>query len=213
MTPDENSRGMGSDPRRPHGGRCVDRGPGGQVIGGSGSGSDIEDDGPHKVTTPATLLSEYKKVQSDVFDKKNKQQVAKYGVKNAHGVNASYEARDVDHPGTLRTLQLSGAYGEKSDTADDGIDLVGSPKAYTPSELDGAVLKCQENRIKGGSVAADSSGKSKDASVPVCVWGDNSTLGVVMHVETARATLGMPVNMEYAAEQTARLRKEVRVKI
>ncbi len=31
------------------------------VLGGSGGGSDVADDGPHKLTTPATVLSEYKK--------------------------------------------------------------------------------------------------------------------------------------------------------
>jgi hypothetical protein len=86
---------------------------------------------------------------------------------------------------------------------------VGSPEAFTPDALDGAVLKCQETKFEGDS----SSGGPSKMSVPVCIWGDHSTLGVVIYADMASAMAGKSADLSGAADKAANFRKDVRVKI
>ena len=48
--------------------------------------------------------------------------------------------------------------------------------------------------------------------MPYCIWGDHSTLGFVMPMEWPDVAAGKSADLEEAAETTAKLRKEVRVK-
>ncbi|AVH58751.1 MULTISPECIES: hypothetical protein [Streptomyces] len=200
------------------------------VIGGGG-GSDVADDGPHKLTTPATVLSgEYKKsneADSGGFDSSDLKDAEKHGVKNAKDVHAGYQSGDASNPLAGQAINFMGVYGDiedpeavvdgmfselkKSAKDEDEGEVVGSPKAYTPSGLDGAVLKCQEIKYKTGSTGA-SDGPS-EISMPVCIWGDHSTLGVIIHVDTASALAGKSADVSAAADMTAKFRTDVRVKI
>ena len=49
--------------------------------------------------------------------------------------------------------------------------------------------------------------------MPVCIWGDHSTIGVNISIELANAMAGKPGDLEKTAELTAKLRNDVRVKI
>ncbi|MGC0332017.1 hypothetical protein RKD23_005007 [Streptomyces sp. SAI-170] len=189
--------------------------------GGGGAGSDIADDGPHKLTTPDTVLTDYKKgddSESSGFD--DLKDAEKHGVKNAKDVDAQYQAGDEENPLSMRMLQFMGVYGEiedpekvvdemfaelKKEAGKDGEgEVVGSPKEF---ELDGAVLKCQEAKTPG-----DSSGQGpKEFSVPVCIWGDYSTIGVVIDMNIAEAMAGKAADLEKSSELAGKLRKEVRV--
>ncbi|MGW3492321.1 hypothetical protein [Streptomyces sp. NPDC001020] len=192
------------------------------VIGGGG-GSNIADDGPHKLTTPAAVLGgEYKKEGNDSgggFSQSDLKKAEERGVKNAKQVNAGYSAKNTDNPLASRAINFEGVYGDISDpekvvdamfveakknaSKEGDGEVIGSPQAYKPSGLDGAVLKCQEMKVKQGKT---------DVHMPVCIWGDHSTIGVFIHVDLADAASGKSPDLQSAAELTANFRKEVRVK-
>ncbi|MFD0419938.1 hypothetical protein [Streptomyces sp. NPDC127108] len=209
------------------------------VLGGSDSGSSgtVKDDGPHKLTTPETVLSDYnKKPDSDSGSDMSSDEIAKaeeYGVKNPTEVKAQYMAGTQENPLGQKILQLNGVYGdiedpesvvdkmfssakEKSEKSDSGstgrkVTIVGSPKSYNPSDLDGAMMKCQEMKYAMGS-STGSTEAPKEMSMATCIWGDNSTIGVVVTADVASAMGGKAADLGEAAEKTAKFRKEVRVK-
>ncbi|KUL56543.1 MULTISPECIES: hypothetical protein [unclassified Streptomyces] len=211
------------------------------VAGGGGDDGGIKDDGPHKLTTPETVLVDYKKEPgsgsaSGGIDL-DKAEAA--GVKNAKDVSAQYKSGGEDNPMAQKILTFGGVYGEVEDpegvvdkmfanaekeqqkgaTANGGkVTLVGSPKEYTPSGLDGAVLKCQEMKvdISGGAGTSGStagSSGSKGMSASTCIWGDHSTIGYVVGTDVASALSGTSVDLDEAATNSAKLRKDVRVKL
>lgn len=174
------------------------------------------------------LSGEYKKgdegANSSSFNEEDIKNAEEAGVKNPTDVNAAYEAGDKDNPLSQKLLQFVGVYGEiedpekvvdamfaelKKESDTDKGELVGSPKAFTPAGLDGAVLKCQETRVPG-----DETGEAgpKEIKMPVCIWGDHSTLGVTIDANIADALAGKGPDLAAAAEQAAKFRKEVRVK-
>ncbi|MFC9845148.1 hypothetical protein ACFWFF_31185 [Streptomyces sp. NPDC060223] len=204
------------------------------IGGGSGGSSDVADDGAHKLTTPATVLNgEYKKADdadSGGFDESDVKDAEKHGVKGAKDVHAGYQAGDEGNPLAMQMVNFMGVYGEIEDpekvvdamfadmkdgaaeNPDEG-QAVGSPKSYTPSGLDGAVLKCQETKITDTESSGDAASGPSEISMPVCIWGDHSTLGVIINIDMASAMAGKSADLEAAAELTAKFRKDVRVKI
>jgi hypothetical protein len=195
-----------------------------------GAGADIADDGPHKLTTPAAVLNdEFKKSDSSDssgFNEDDIKEAEDHGVKNAKDVGAQYQAGDESNPLAAQMINFMGVYGEiddpesvvdamfadmKKEASKDSSktgELVGSPEAFTPSALDGAVLKCQATKIKGDS----SSGGPSEMSMPVCIWGDHSTLGVFIYADLASAMAGKSADLSGAADKAANFRKDVRVK-
>ncbi|MEV0527775.1 hypothetical protein AB0I66_30545 [Streptomyces sp. NPDC050439] len=189
----------------------------------SAGNSAVADDGAHKLVTPETVLSEYKKKAgaSDGFDDEDMKEAEKDGVKNGTPVDAEYQSGDESNPLAQKMIKFMGVYGEidnpskvvdgmfakmKKESVNEKTDtgeLIGSPKSFNG---DGAVLKCQETEIKGGGSGP------KSIRMPVCIWGDNSTLGVVIPVDMASAMTGKSASLEDAADTTSKLRKEVRVK-
>ncbi|WP_328944660.1 hypothetical protein OG259_27340 [Streptomyces sp. NBC_00250] len=198
------------------------------VLGGGGAS--VADDGPHKLTTPDTVLTEYKKdaKEKDSDGKKFLEQAEKSGVKNATQVDASYKVEDKSNPLAGKALSFSGLYGEIDDPekvvdtifasikaeADkdagkkDEPQLVGSPEAYTPAEADGAVLKCQQSKAE-----ADATEGTPAMSITMCIWADHSTVGFVVPIDVASLLAGKAGTGEEAAAITAKLRKEIRVKL
>ncbi|MEY2243013.1 hypothetical protein ACN6K9_006092 [Streptomyces sp. SAS_267] len=206
------------------------------MFGGSSSGADVADDGPHKLTTPASILGgEYKK-STDSSDsgggmtKDDLKDAEGWGVKSPKDVNAAYQSGDKSNPLAMKQISFGGVWGtidnpekavdnmfadmkknqEKEGTKDG--ELIGSPKAYTPSALDGAVLKCQEIKVKNDSSSTGAAGP-KEFTMPVCIWGDHSTLGFVMPIDFASMMAGKGSTPEAAAEIAAKLRNDVRQKV
>lgn len=210
------------------------------VIGGGayflvgGGSSDVADDGPHKLITPATVIDgEYKKDDSSGsttggMSKDDLANAEKWGVKNPKDVNASYQSGSVeDNPLGAKVLSFAGIYGEiddpekavdamfsyfkaeaeKGEGGEEG-ELVGSPESFEPEGLDGAVMKCQAAKMKLG----ESEGPS-EMNLPVCIWGDHSTVGFVLPVDMAGALGGKTASLDDAAKTTAKLRNDVRVKL
>ncbi|WP_353938290.1 hypothetical protein [Streptomyces ficellus] len=199
------------------------------VFGGGGSA--IADDGPHKLVTPETVLGEYKKNaggESGSSSDDDFKDAEKWGVKNAKEVEAAYQSGDESNPFASKMLQFGGVYGDIEDPEkvvdaffahiksesekepDAEGKLVGSPQTYEPAGLENAVLKCQQ--LKGDTGASAGEGP-KDVTLTVCVWGDHSTVGVVMPIDMAGALTGKGGDPAAAAETAAKLRKEVRVKV
>ncbi|MFJ4519745.1 DUF1720 domain-containing protein [Streptomyces sp. NPDC088810] len=198
------------------------------LSGGSGS-SGVADDGPHKLTTPATVLSEYKKSKGDsgTMTKSDLKDAEKWGVLNPKDVSAAYESGDPDNPLSKKGINFAGVYGTiddpektvdamfayfKSESQKNGdsaeVALKGEPKEYKPAGLDGAVLKCQQATAPTGA----SSGGPKDVTLSICVWGDHSTVGFVMPMDFANLVAGRSSDPAADAELAAKFRSQVRVK-
>lgn len=189
----------------------------------SAGNSAVADDGAHKLVTPETVLSEYKKQASsdDGFDDEDMKEAEKDGVKNGKPVDGEYQAGDKSNPLAQKMIKFMGVYGEiedpskvvdgmfdrlKKESVNESTDtgkLIGSPKSF---DGDGSVLKCQETEIKGGSSGP------KSIRMPVCIWGDKSTVAVTIPVDMASAMTGKSASLQDAADTTVKLRKEVRVK-
>ncbi|MFF9173997.1 hypothetical protein [Streptomyces sp. NPDC014793] len=197
------------------------------VLGGSGS--DVADDGPHKLTTPATVLGEYKKSKSDsgTMSADDMKDARKWGVQDPHDVSAGYASGDDGNPLSKKMIQFGGVYGTiddpektvdamfaymKSESQKDSdskdVALQGEPKTYEPAGLDGAVLKCQQATAPTDST----SGGPKDVTMTFCVWGDHSTIGFVMPMDIANLAAGRSSDPAADAELTAKFRNAVRVK-
>ncbi|MFE9764319.1 hypothetical protein ACFYPC_07265 [Streptomyces sp. NPDC005808] len=80
---------------------------------------------------------------------------------------------------------------------------MGSPTAFTPAGFENGVMKCQ---------TIESTASGTTASMPFCIWGDHSTLAYVMSYDLAELTAGKSKSLDEAAELTAKLRVDVRVK-
>jgi hypothetical protein len=195
----------------------------------SGSGSSgLADDGPHKLTTPASVLGGDFKRQGPASSPEDAtssdaKDLAKSGITNAKEVHAIYSTLSLDDPSSLsptdiassKTVTFSGVYGKvnapaaaideaftnmKKDSTDNNVKWVGDPKSVSPGGLDGAVMKCQEAQAKNQQTG-------KLDTEYVCMWADYSTIGCAVPVEG-----GMGIPLDQSAQRTADLRKEVRVK-
>ncbi|WP_030783294.1 hypothetical protein [Streptomyces sp. NRRL S-920] len=147
------------------------------VADGGGGESGLKDDGPHKLTAPETVLTDYKKDPSRTggLNSVDPEKAEAAGVQNPKDVKAQYQSGSKDNPLAQKVLTFGGVYGDIEDPekvvdhmfttaaqkAEDGttgqggekVTMVGSPKEYKPAQLDGAVLKCQEMKIDLGSGA------------------------------------------------------------
>jgi hypothetical protein len=192
------------------------------AVGGSG-GSDVADDGPHKLITPAKVINgTYKKSDQDSADQGMSQSDLKkteaLGVKDPKDVSAGYSYGS----GLAgKSLGFSGVYGtindpekvvdglftmmkedSEKDTSSKGR-LVGSPQKMSPSGFSNGVMKCQ-------SVETKESGKT--ITTPICAWGDHSTVAYVVSFDFAGIATGKSTSLEDAAQLAAELRNDVRVK-
>lgn len=200
-----------------------------------GGGASVADDGPHKLTTPATVLDgQYKKADnnssSSGFDEKDLNDAKKWGVTDPKDVSASYSS------GTglqAKSIGFSGVYGSiddpekavdamfdkiktesQKDQSDDDTkgELVGSPEEFNPDGFENGIMKCQEVKITNNDSSA-SSDVPKTLSMPFCIWGDHSTLAYVISTDVAQLATGKGSSLDDAAANTAKLRNDVRVKI
>ncbi|WP_219692614.1 hypothetical protein, partial [Streptomyces anatolicus] len=218
-----------------------DKGGSSSVADGGGGESGVKDDGPHKLTTPETVLVEYKKdpQRSSGLNSVDRDKAEAAGVKNPQDVQAQYQSGSKENPMAQKVLTFGGVYGEIADPkkvvdhmftnakeengssagagGGQSVTLVGEPKEYKPAGLDGAVMKCQEMKVDLGG-GAGTSGSTAGSSGPsamsaaTCIWGDHSTLGYVVTTDVASAISGRSADLDEAATTTAKLRKEVRVK-
>ncbi|GAA3136343.1 hypothetical protein [Streptomyces echinatus] len=200
----------------------------------AGSGTDVADDGPHKLTTPDTVVTEYKKSSnsdsSDDISDSDRSDFEKWGVKNPTEVSAKYES---GKGLTMKGLGFSGVYGTiddpeavvdamfakaKTESEKDQGDsdtkgkLVGSPEIVHPADFNG-IMKCQVAQIDSSASASSEAGVPKTLKLPICIWGDHSTVAIVSSYSVASIASGEGGSVDDAAEIAAKLRNDVRVKI
>ncbi|MDX5570457.1 hypothetical protein PYK79_54185, partial [Streptomyces sp. ID05-04B] len=198
------------------------------VIGGGGAGG-LKDDGPHKLTAPASLVSSKYKRMGDAKEEKasasDEKDLAKAGVSGATSVGAIYSTIDLtsidptDPSELAKTVSAEnvtffGVYGTVKDPeqaldatiaqmksgSDDDVKLIGNAEAVSPEGLNGAVMKCQ---------LAESTNKltKKTQKTYMCIWADYSTMGVVEPTAGAKT-----YTLDESSRIAADVRKEVRVK-
>ncbi|MFI7384765.1 hypothetical protein [Streptomyces sp. NPDC049813] len=197
-----------------------------------GSSASVADDGAHKLTAPATVLGEYKKnaTSSDGFSADDMKDAEKDGLENGKPVDGSYKVADSANPLGGKVLQFQGAYGQIDDPdklvdgmfakaatsalEDDGGDsktkgsLVGDPTDYSTDDV---ILKCQDVKIENNDPTA-APGTPKVMHMPVCIWGDHSTVAMVMSAEMSDLLAGKETDLKSASDIAAKLRSEIRVK-
>ncbi|MCM2576013.1 hypothetical protein [Streptomyces meridianus] len=186
------------------------------LFGGAG-------DERYELTTPARVAAVFDREgpgesgpELNAADRKALEQLP--GVADPRPVAAQYRA-----PGE-RKLMLTGVSGRvgKPEQVVDATFLVlaeslagqdttpvGSPETLTPEGLDDdAVMKCQKFRVR----APAGSGGPSTVDMPVCVWGDASTVGAVLVVDPLAAVTGN-VKLSDTAGTAAKVRTDARVEI
>ena len=182
-------------------------------------GDGIDDDGPHKLVVPKTVLRRYHGYAASRSGSLIQDHHAQLGVSDARGVHAVYWTYDHLSDGAMRqdgSLTFVGSYGtvadpekaldvyfndvlRKHDAEDETITLVGTPETVHPHGFANGVMKCQVER------SSSLTGKKTD-DYPQCVWADYSTVVLVSIDEPHhRLSLGE------LAQRAADLRNAVRV--
>lgn len=173
-----------------------------------------------------TGLSDGKDSESLTNDKDAKAM----GIDNGTGVKATYTNAE------KQALMVVGAYGDLSDPKksvdamsakmDEGekknqaamkgaqVETVTAWTTFSPSNFDGAVMKCESKKTNYSIGTITSS-----AEVSVCIWGDSSAVGIVRHQVaktnspyggSSAAATGNVMSAKDLAEATAKIRNDVR---
>ncbi|MFE3555126.1 hypothetical protein ACFXKW_09705 [Streptomyces sp. NPDC059193] len=210
---------------------AVIAGGGWYFLGGGAGGSIAADTKGYKLVAPESVddFKKDPKYKDKPFTDKDKKEAEGVGVKNPTQVGMTYQSGDPANPLAGKLLNFSGVYGEIADpekavdayfalakleaTKDDSktnVELIGSPKTMSPSGFKGAVMKCQEAKF----TSKDASNKGpKEFTLPICIWGDYSTLSTVTSMEMASVLAGKSgYTLEQTADLTAKLYNTSRVK-
>lgn len=192
--------------------------------GGGGSGnSAIKNDGKqYKLIVPGTVATDFTKEDGSDTDMtaKDKSDFESAGVQNPTGVGADYKsgsgltAKSMTYQGVYGTIKDPGktvdaAFGQatQQDSSDGKAELVGSPQTFKPAGMDDAIMKCQAMKFTPN----DAGGGPKSFTVPVCIWGDYSTVGVVVVTDAQVILTGKSPSLSDDADIAAKVRKDVRV--
>ncbi|UQX01159.1 hypothetical protein [Streptomyces sp. RerS4] len=185
----------------------------------------------YKLVAPPSVgeFQKNPKYEEKPITDEEKKQVQAAGIIDAGKAGMSYTAGDPKNALTAKGLSFNGYFGrigspdksvdayfataqmnaaKKNDKVN--VELVGTPKAMTPAGFKGAVMKCQEVKF----TAKDATVKGpKESIMPLCVWGDYSTLGTVTAADPAASLTGKAgYTLEQAADLTAKLYNTARVK-
>lgn len=197
----------------------------GAIIGGitvlmkDNRGSSVADDGKrYKLTTPDTVLTEYKKDpdfhDQDVFNNAGaRRDLRIMGVKNPESDAAGYKTENIPERKLMRFIGIWGGIKKPENFVDamfrslaksaTSTKVEGTPQAVTPPGFDGA-MKCQYTHPNDGSGTT---------VLPLCIWADHSTAGVVYVGDMKRSALGAKIPFDEAAGIAAKLRSVIRVEI
>lgn len=171
------------------------------VLGTNSGAGGLEDDGPHKLTAPTSLLSsKYKRMgdsAEEAASSSDAKDLAKAGVTDATSVAALYSTMDLTSldtsdpdalvkAQTAENVTLAYIYGKVADPqkaldttftqmkaeSDSDVKLIGDAQTVEPDGLDGAVMKCQQAETENAVT-------KKTQKTYICIWADYSTMGVV----------------------------------
>ncbi|MEU5898118.1 hypothetical protein [Streptomyces venezuelae] len=201
------------------------------VLGGDNGSASVEDDGAHKLVPPASV-GKYKKSDKGgggddgPLGSDDKKAAAEIGIKNPQSVAAAYEfgeafkGKQISFHGMYGEIEdpekaIDGGFAkadenakkesaEKEGDSDEAFELVGSPESVEPDGLDNAIMKCQN-----GSISDD----GKETKVPICIWADHSTYGIVFGMDVEAMIKGDGgMATDEVSSFAADLRKAARVK-
>ncbi|MDX3573149.1 hypothetical protein, partial [Streptomyces sp. ID05-47C] len=207
------------------------------LLGGSGGGG-LEDDGAHTLTTPETVVSEYKRVGdgAQVSDSDTTKDMEKSGVKGGTTVagqwsTADFSDYDPEDPSTLpsqsellaaKGVTMVGGYGKIADPqatldlffASIQKKIKDSSTSNTGGMQNAELVGDPEEVEIDGAVAQCQSTKStnaltkKESTDWFCAWADYSTVAMVSPGDNT----GTGVGKDTAVDLTKKLREQIRVK-
>ncbi|MBX9365851.1 hypothetical protein, partial [Streptomyces sp. WAC04114] len=203
------------------------------VIGGGGGAGALEDDGPHKLATPAKVLGEYNRVTKDgqTVGDDSATELEKTGVKNAKSLVGSYSTMDIskydpDDPSsaaqmaTAKGVTFVGVYGEVSDP-EASLDafFANLKKSSQKSSSSSSGSKTEligepEEADLDGAVMKCQAAKGQDPAAKkektdwFCAWADYSTIAMVSPGEVSGS-----ISKDTAIDITTKMRPEIRVKV
>ncbi|WP_424887492.1 hypothetical protein [Streptomyces sp. XH2] len=199
-----------------------------------GGGGDVK---PYTIVLPDTLLDgKYTKSsvsspgskQTSTQDLTDNAKVKELGISNGTSVSGAYANAE------KQNLSVIGVYGELSDPAKTvdamiakseenqkknaetmqgiKIETVAPWTEFSPSDFDGAVMKCATKKT---TVTMGTISSSNEATE--CIWGDSSAIGAVKHAVAksnspygGSTSTGNVMAGKEMAEVTAKVRNEVR---
>ncbi|MFJ5043044.1 hypothetical protein [Streptomyces sp. NPDC088719] len=213
------------------------------LTSGGGSGDVADSTKGYKLTPPASVedytKNPSKPAASGPATGQDKAEAEAMGVKDANKAGAQYQSGSKDNPLAQKVLIFEGVWGEISDpaktldgafakaeknmtkdadaggTTSDGnkASWVGSPKEFKPDGFDGALMKCQELKVDTSQGSSASTKGPKEFAMPVCIWADYSTVGIVAGVDVASALTEKSVPQEEMADLAAKLYNTSRTKV
>jgi hypothetical protein len=191
-------------------------------VGGGSSGSVAADTKGYKLVAPETV-NDFKKSAKpgdSTMDAEEKKETEAVGIRNPQKVSQGYEIKDKAKPLEGKGLSFSGFYGEIADPAktldasfnlmkisalksekDSNVEFIGSPQSFKPAGFKGALMKCQEVKMTSKKPSTNPL-EPKEITMPMCIWTDYSTMGMVTAIDVAKMMSG---GKGYTLEQTAEL--------
>ncbi|MDX3054981.1 hypothetical protein PV394_07495 [Streptomyces sp. NE06-03E] len=206
------------------------------LTSGGGNG-DVADSTKGYKITPAASVDDYKQDSSKAkpgaaMTGKDKTEAEALGVKNPNEVGAQYMSGDLEkNPLTTKMLMLQGIWGEIDDPEKviDGSfknaereaamdedakgSLVGSPKSVKPAGFKDALMKCQDVKIVNDDADGTPAKGPKEMTMPVCIWADYSTAGVVIGFDIGGAMTNKAMTQDETAALAAKLYNTSRTKV
>ncbi|MFE9442769.1 hypothetical protein ACFYO2_28115 [Streptomyces sp. NPDC006602] len=204
------------------------------VIGGSGGG--LEDDGAHKLDTPATVVTEYKRVGKggESSDASTTKYLSASGMKDGKAVVVQYSTADFSgfdqsDPSTLppqsellvaKGVTVVGGYGKIADP-EKALDtyfaaitkqILDSSSSSGSSGSGAELIGQPEEADIDGALMKCQSAKStnsltkKESTDWFCVWSDYSTIAMVSPGDNTKST-----TKDVAIDLTKKIRDEIRV--
>ncbi|MFE2379337.1 hypothetical protein [Streptomyces sp. NPDC059398] len=202
----------------------------------SGGNGDVADSTKgYRIAAPASI-GEYQKQQggdTSAWGKDGKQKAEAVGVKNPSKTGAAYKTGTGL---TEKDLNLSGLWGtidnpqqaidsafalSKANIAEKAsngvkVELQDSPRSVKPTGFSGALMKCQNAKVTNTSSSSGSSDPTaqvpKTFVLPICIWADYSTLGIVQNTDVALILTHKSLSLDEAAALTAKVYNSSRVK-
>ncbi|MFG1806065.1 hypothetical protein [Streptomyces sp. NPDC049040] len=199
-----------------------------------GDSGGLKNDGKkYKLTTPATVATDFKRdddsefSDTDGLDEDTIALLTRNGMANPRKAQAGY-LRGSDVRGTV--MSFEGAYGTvedpqkvademmkslrddpDKDSEDSKTEFIGAARTMHPSGADDAVVECQTAKIT--NTGSDDADAGKAYTLSVCLWADYSTVGTVAPFDLSILASGTGTGMsaEDTADLLAKVRKDVRV--
>ncbi|MFI5742811.1 hypothetical protein ACIA9I_31095 [Streptomyces anulatus] len=202
-----------------------------------GGNSDVADSTKGYKLTPAASVDDYKqdaskKKPESAMTGTEKAEAEAMGVTNPHTVDAQYVSGDLaKNPLLAKMLMLQGVWGEVEDpekvidgsfknaekeaaaSEDTKGSLVGSPKSASPEGFTGALMKCQDVKVVNDKADGTAQKGPKEMTMPVCIWADYSTVGVLIGFDIGGAMTNKPMTQDETAALAAKLYNTSRTKV